>query len=425
MCFDKEKDMIALVDCNNFYVSCERVFRPWLRKRPVVVLSSNDGCVIARSQEAKNAGIAMGVPIHKVTELIHQYDIQVCSANFTLYADMSRRVYDALRQYSEQVEVYSIDESFLELIGSKDLLRDTATNIRNTILQWTDIPTCVGLGSTKTLAKIGNRIAKMNSIYKGVYVVDDNNDDALQSIAVEDIWGIGRQWAKKLKSYGIVNALALKNADDKLLRQKFNVVLLRTATELRGTPCISVADVNPPNKTIIATSSFGNYLTQKHELEQSITSFTSRAAEKLRRQESIALHLSVFIRTNMFNKNLEQYSAGTTITMDAATAYTPTLVDAARKGLDRIFREGYYYKKAGVVLSMIIPQTVKQQGLFYAVDYNKEQGAMKAMDRINLKYGKGTLKIGTAGTKRIWSPKLEKRSPLFTTKYEDILVVKA
>ncbi|MBL8004739.1 MAG: Y-family DNA polymerase [Candidatus Kapabacteria bacterium] len=420
--------MIALVDCNNFYASCERIFQPWLRKRPVLVLSSNDGCVIARSQEAKDLGVPMGAPIHKLTELVNQYEMYVCSSNFTLYADISKRVMSALGVYSPHIEVYSIDESFLNVDHyPKESLLSVGRAMRQTVLEWTDIPTGIGIGPTKTLAKIANRVAKKQPQYGGVFVINSAEEarDVLQSIAVEDVWGVGRQWSRKLKSVGIVSALDLQQADDKLLRQKFNVVLLRTATELRGTQCLSMEEITPANKTIIASRSFGTQITKEYDIEEAVASFATRAAEKLRKQGSLALYLSVFVRTNIFNKFQAQYSGGTTVALPIATAYTPALVAAARTGIHRIYREGYSYKKAGIVLSGILPDSIHQQAIFHKVNYDKEGGSMKAMDSVNAKYGKGTLRVGAIGTRKVWHPKLEKRSKLYTTRYEDMLVVKA
>lgn len=420
--------MIALIDCNNFFVSCEQVFQPWLRKKPVVVLSSNDGCVIARSREARELGIPMGVPIHTITAEIDRHNIYVCSSNLQLYVDMSRRVMSALEGFSSFIEVYSIDESFLTIDCQKveDLL-EVGRIIRQTVLAWTGIETSIGIGSTKTLAKIANQLAKKEIKYGGVFVIQLGEEitEILKSIAVENVWGVGRQWSTRLRSFGIISAYDLQQASSLLLRQKFNVTLSRTANELLGIPCLKIEDIKPKNKTIMATRSFGRPITEIYDIEEAVSSFATRAAEKLRKQNALAQYIYVFLRTRKTNQHKDQNTEGVNIVLPVATAFTPTIVELVRKAIRKIYQEGHSYKKAGIVLSGIIPNMVYQEALFCKTNYIKEHRTMTAMDHLNKKYGKGTLQVGAVGTRKVWHPKSEKRSRLYTTKYSDILQAKA
>lgn len=420
--------MIALIDCNNFFASCEQAFQPWLRKKPVLVLSSNDGCVIARSQEARELGIPMGVPVHTILEEIDKHNIYVCSSNLQLYVDMSRRVMSALEGFSTSIEVYSIDESFMTLDCQKveDYL-EVGRMIRQTVLSWTGIETSIGIGSTKTLAKIANQLVKMEKKYGGVFVIQHSEKiiEILKSITVENIWGVGRKWSKRLRSSGIISAYDLRESSDSLLRQKFNVTLLRTANELRGIPCLNIEDVKPKNKTIMATRSFGRPMTNISDIEEAVSSFATRAAEKLRKQNTLAQYVYVFVRTKKTNQHQHQNTVGVNVVLPIATAFTPTIINFVRKAVQEIYQEGHSYKKAGVILSGIIPNTVYQEALFYKTNYTNEHTAMTAVDHVNKKYGKGTLQVAAVGTRKAWHPKSEKRSKLYTTKYSDILEVKA
>ena len=354
----KNNRVYALVDCNNFYASCERVFRPDLRGKPIVVLSNNDGNIIARSKEAKALGIAMGEPYFKAKPLLKKYNVQVFSSNYTLYGDMSRRVMDVLQQVEPDLEIYSIDEAFISLPGGKCFNRiRRGRYIRAVVQQYTGIPVSIGFASTKTLAKLANRIAKKESLHKGVFDLTDHDDidKLLATIKVEDIWGIGRQHTKKLNTQKIVTARDLKYADDGWIRKHLTVTGLRTVWELRGIPCVSLDKAPAPKKGIITSKSFGRPVTSIKELSEAVTTYISRAAEKLRSQHSIASSVSVFIATNRFKPEKPQYSNSLMLSLPGPTSSTPILIRQALRCLRKIYKPGYEYKKAGVMLTEIIP----------------------------------------------------------------------
>ena len=421
--------MFALVDCNNFYVSCERVFNPSLANKPVVVLSNNDGCVIARSNEAKALGIKMGEPAFKIQALIKKQDVKVFSSNYALYGDMSDRVTKTLLEFAPQLENYSIDESFLDLSNMPyhDLM-EYGKMIRQKVQQYTGIPVCVGIAPTKTLAKIANRYAKKHRTGTGVCLLDNDIDTiiALQATDIEDVWGIGRQYAKFLKSHQIENAYQLANSPQNWIQKHLKIVGLRTLQELNGESCIAL-ELNPPSKQAIITSrSFGELQTELEPLKEAVATFAARCAEKLRRQNGSANLVQVFIHTNSFKEQDPQYYNSKIIHLPIASNHTPDIIKAAHQALDIIFKMGYHYKKVGVMVSGIVPSIQQQTNLFYeASDSEKDRKIMAKMDAINKAMGRDKVKIAAQGYGRKWKLRQEYKSPCYTTQWADILVVKA
>lgn len=420
---------IALVDVNNFYVSCERVFNPKLRNRPVVVLSNNDGCAVARSNEVKALGVPMGAPWFKFKDLAKQHGIIAYSSNYALYADMSNRVMSILRQFSPNQEVYSIDECFLDLTGfSRRDLVVYGQEIRKRILQWTGLPVCVGIASTKTLAKLANHCAKKRPEYIGVCNFNSLSpadlDEILASMEVGEIWGVGRRLAPRLQQLGLRTVLDLKQADPETLRQQFSVVMEKTIRELNGTVCIELEEINPPKKQILSSRSFGVPVTDMASLSESISLYVSRAAEKLRRQKSYAGSIYVYIRTSPFKEHDRQYSNGMTIPLPSPTDNTTKLVSVALWALKQLYRPGYNYAKAGIMLGDLVPATAIQTDLFSTMQPNtKSERLMQAMDMINRKMGKESIKVASEGFKRPWKMKQENKSPSYTTKWDETLKI--
>jgi DNA polymerase V len=416
---------IALVDCNNFYVSCERVFNPALEGVPVVVLSNNDGCVVARSQEAKDLGIAMGVPIFTIRELVRKYDVRMFSSNYALYGDLSLRVSETLEQFTPHIENYSIDEAFLELPVAPSAA-DLARTIRSTVRQWTGIPVSIGIGATKTLSKIATYVAKKRGEYEGVYVIGDDVERLLDRVPVGEVWGIGRKYSAQLIKNGIRSARDLRNADDRWVRKHLRVTGLRTVLELRGVPCLTLEEITPPKKAIASTRSFSKRVRSLDELTEAVASYASRVAEKLRRQGSVAGLLQVFIHTSPFDRRC-YYSNSATIILPEPTAHTPALVAAASIALRRIFRDGYAYVKAGVIVSKITPAAQAQMSLFTADDDGSEHERatrlMEMMDAINSRWGRDTMGVAATGTGRDWRMKQAMRSPRYTTRTDELPIV--
>ena len=421
---------IALIDVNNFYVSCERVFNPKLINIPVVVLSNNDGCAVARSNEVKALGIGMGAPWFKFKELAEKHGIKALSSNYALYADMSNRVMSILREFSPDQEIYSIDESFLDLTEFKslDLIR-YGHQMRQRILKWTGLPVCVGIASTKTLSKLANHCAKKRPIFNGVCnfnaMPKSELNDLLSQIEVGEIWGVGRKLAPKLQALGYNTVLDLKRADSDALRQQFSVVMQKTIHELNGIVCIEMEEVAPPKKQIVSSRSFGHAVYDYNSLAESITLYMSRAAEKLRKQQYFAGSVYVFIRTSEFKPEFPYYSNGMTISMPSPTDDTRQLVNVVLWGLKQIYKPNFNYAKAGVMLSELVPSEGVQTDLFSQVQVSpKSKALMAAMDKINRKMGKESVKLASEGFKRPWKMKQENKSPCYTTKWEDIPIVK-
>ncbi len=416
---------IALVDCNNFYASCERVFQPTLRGKPVVVLSNNDGCVIARSNEAKELGIEMGAPWHLNREKFSGAGVIVKSSNYTLYGDMSARVMKTLLSFSPVLEIYSIDEAFLGLEGFEDRLEDHARTLRATVLQWTGIPVSVGIAPTKTLAKVANRLAKKDSASCGVRVLMAAADQerALAQLELSDLWGVARRLSGRLKAQGVVTPLALRNADPQQIRQTLGVVGERLVRELRGESCIEIEEIAPNRKSLIASRSFGRPVETLIEMQEAVATYASRAAEKMRRQNLATANLIVFVETNPFRTQDRQYRASQSAQLPIATADTGRLVAAALGALVAIWREGYRYKKAGVMLLDLAPANALQGSLFAAPDSPASQARMRALDVINRRYGRGALIIGAAGVKSAWRLRREHVSKSYTTSWSELLTV--
>ena len=414
---------IALIDVNNFYVSCERVFNPKLVGKPVVVLSNNDGCAVARSNEAKALGVPMGAPWFKLKDLARQHGIIGLSSNYALYADMSNRVMSILREYSPDQEVYSIDESFLDLTGfkSRDLIK-YGQHMRKRILRWTGLPVCVGIGSTKTLAKLANHCAKKQSVFNSVCnlnALSNNEIDLLLSqIDVGEIWGIGRKLAPKLQALGINSVLDLKRASPERLRQQFSVVMEKTVHELNGTVCIDLEDIAPPKQQIMSSRSFGQSVQDYNSLAESITLYVSTAAVKLRQQQSLAGSVYVYIATSPFKLDEKQYSNGIRIPLPNPTDDTRQLVNIALWALKQIYRPNYSYAKAGIVLSELVNRQHLQNDLFARLP--SSDALMTVMDGINRKMGKESIKLASEGFARPWRMKQGNKSPSYTTKWGDL-----
>ena len=414
---------IALIDVNNFYVSCERVFNPKLENKPVVVLSNNDGCAIARSNEAKEIGIKMGEPWFKLRDLAKQHNVIAQSSNYTLYADMSQRVMAILGGFSPDQEIYSIDECFLDFTSFKhqDLIQ-YGQQIKQTIKQWVGLPVCIGMGATKTLAKLANHIAKKNPAFKGVCNLNlmdqETSDTWLSHIKVGDVWGIGRRLAPKLNALGIRTALDLKQADPDRFRKLFSIVMEKTIRELNGTVCMDLDDMNEPKKEIMCSRSFGQRVTKLTELEEAVSSYVVRASEKLRSQGSVARSIYVYIRTSP-HSDKKQYANGINIPLFQPSDNTLILNSTALLGLKTLFRKGFEYQKAGVMLCELCSKEVIQESLFSNTESNNQ---MKVMDAINERW-KDKLRLGSEGIEQLWRMKSGNKSKSYTTDWNELIKV--
>ena len=420
---------IALIDVNNFYVSCERVFNPKLANKPVVVLSNNDGCAVARSNEVKALGVTMGAPWFKLKDLAKQHGIIALSSNYALYADMSNRVMSILRDFSPNQEVYSIDESFLDLTDFKHKnLNEYGQAMRSRILQWTGLPVCVGIGATKTLSKLANHCAKKRKEFDSVCnfntMPTNDLDGLLSQIDVGEIWGVGRKLAPKLQALGFNTVLDLKLANPERLRQQFSVVMEKTIRELNGTVCIEMEEISPPKKQILNSRSFGYPVSDYNSLAQSITLYMSSAAAKLRKQQSFAGSVHVFITTSPHKPNESYYSNATTISLPSPTSDSRQLVNIALWGLKQIYKPNHNYAKAGVMLGELVPAQGVQTDLFsQATASPKSAALMSAMDSINKKMGKESIKLASEGITRPWKMKQDSKSPSYTSKWDELLEI--
>lgn len=419
-------EMFALVDGNNFYVSCERVFAPSLEGRPVVVLSNNDGCAVARSNEVKALGVKMGTPWFELCDLARRHGIVALSSNYALYADMSNRMMAILAAFSPQQEVYSIDECFLGLEGfARQRLPGMAREIRQRVRRWIGIPVCVGIGPSKTLAKLANHCAKKGLAggEEGVCdlssLPDSEMTALLDRIDVGEVWGVGRRHSERLAGLGIHTVRQLRDADTAMIRREFSVVLERTVRELRGTACLALEEVAPSKQQIMSSRSFGTYVYARDELAEAVAAYTARAAEKLRRQSSVAGAIQVYIRTNPFSTRQPQYQRGITVPLAMATSDTMQLTRAALWGLDRIYRPGFAYQKAGVMLADIRPAG-QTQGVLFPDAAKGRPALMAVMDRANARWGRGTLKLAAEGARQGWRMKRDRVSPAYTTRWEDL-----
>ena len=416
---------IALVDCNNFYASCERLFQPALIGKPVVVLSNNDGCVIARSNEAKALGIVMGDPWHLKRDEYRKAGVIVRSSNYTLYGDMSARVMRVLSDFTPDLEVYSIDEAFLNLAGFEDQLEPHAKQLRATVLQWTGIPVSVGIAPTKTLAKVANRTAKKDPASGGVCLLltEQAQEAALARLDLTDLWGVAGRLAARMEALGITTPLKLRDANPRLIRERFNVVAERMVLELQGVPCIALEHERPDNKTIAATRSFGRTVTLRREMEEALAFHTSRAAEKMRRQGLATCSLMVFLTTNRHDVKAAQYYGQQIVQLSTASADTSRLVRVAMRGLAEIWRPGYDYKKAGVLFPELVKADSIQGDLLSRPDSPRSLAMMAAVDQLNRRYGRETVRVATVGFEKGWKLRSEHLSQAYTTRWGELLRV--
>lgn len=428
MSASSDQNLIALVDCNNFYVSCERVFRPDLWHKPVAVLSNND-CIVARSQEVKDLGIKMAVPVYQIQYLIKRHNIQLFSSNYALYADMSERVMQCMESYTPHLEVYSIDESFLDLtaVCGQDSTA-YAQKIKKSIYQTTGIPVCVGMGSTKTLAKLANYAAKKWQKTGGVLDLSDpvRREKLMRMVPVNEVWGIGRQTSKRLQLMGIYSAYDLARQPVESIQAQFNIVIARTVMELNGVACLTLDEIVADKQQIVCSRSFKRRLTQYHELAEALASFSSRAAEKLRKQGSVTSSISVFIKTNTHNANEPQYQRSIRIELNQATSDTRKIISIAKQLLQEIFKAGYRYQKCAVTLGHIQPATVPNQAdIFDLPDdrHHKANELMLTMDKINQRFPKG-IAISATKMTRSWQSPVEYLSRHYTTNWDELLMVK-
>ena len=413
--------MFGLLDCNNFYASCERVFNPALNGKPIVVLSNNDGCVIARSNEAKAIGIKMGAPAFQIKDEVLKYGISVFSSNYTLYGDMSGRVMSILTDQVPEIEVYSIDEAFITLDGINDL-QTLGAKIIDKIIRGTGIPVSLGIASTKTLAKLANKFAKKYPAYDRICLIDSDEKriKALKLAKIGDIWGIGRRQASKLEKINVKTAYDFTQLTGSWVRKNMTVVGERTWKELRGISCIDMESAPPAKKQICTSRSFGKMVTDFETLAEAVATYASTCAKKLRKQKSYALSLMVFIHTNNFREDLPQYWKNIVVKLPVPTSETMEIVHYALSGLKNIFIEGYQYKKAGVIITEISEGA--QLGLFDSIDREKRDKLMQAVDKINGEYN-NHIQLAVQGIGREWKLKQEQLSQRYTTDMNEILTI--
>ncbi|EMQ0960814.1 Y-family DNA polymerase [Citrobacter braakii] len=422
--------MFALVDVNSFYASCETAFRPDLKGRPVVVLSNNDGCVIARNAEAKTVGVKMGDPYFKQKDLFRRYGVVCFSSNYELYADMSSRVMFTLEALSPRCEIYSIDEAFCDLAGVRNcrVLEDFGRELKDAVYQNTGLAVGVGIAQTKTLAKLANHAAKKWQRQTGG-VVDLSNLDRqrklMAALTVDEVWGVGRRISKKLEAMGIKTVLDLADTDIRFIRKHFNVVLERTVRELRGEPCLELEEFAPVKQEIVCSRSFGERITDYDAMRQAICTYASRAAEKLRGEHQYCRFISTFVKTSPFALNEPYYGNSASVKLLTPTQDSRDIIAAATRSLDAIWKDGHRYQKAGVMLGDFFSQGIAQLNLFD--DNAPRRGSEKLMeilDHLNAKEGKGALYFAGQGIQQQWAMKREMLSPRYTTRYEDLLQVK-
>jgi len=417
---------IALIDCNSFYASCERIFNPKLLGKPIVVLSNNDGCIITRSAEAKALGIKMGEPYFKAKKIIEKNNVKVFSSNYSLYGDISQRVMEILLGFSPEVEIYSIDEAFLNFKGFKNHeLLTYCKHIRQTIKQWVGIPVSIGVGSTKTLSKIANHLAKKEADYEGICILkgDEKIEEALNRIEIGDVWGIGRRLSKFLRNYEVRTAKQFAFLDRRWIRKNMGVVGEKIQLELRGVSCLDLELLPSSKKSCCVSRSFSRPIEKIEELQESIANYGSRVAEKIREEGLIAQSMSIFVLTNHFNKKEKQYSSSIKLQLDYPTSDSKLIVKRAVEGIKRIYKEGYRYKKAGIILYEL-HNSSSVRGL---LDYDKPRtdSLMRSLDKINYRYGSSTLRLAAEGIRRSWHMRREKVSPCYTTSFDQLMIVKS
>ncbi|MEO4030670.1 Y-family DNA polymerase [Chromobacterium vaccinii] len=417
--------MFALADGNSMYASCERVFRPDLIGKPIVVLSNNDGCVVAASAEAKALGIKMFGPFFEIADQCRQHDVAVFSSNYALYGDMSRRMMRVLSEFAAEQEIYSIDECFLDMTGMPDL-DSHGHRMRQAVLQRVGIPTCVGMGPSKTMAKLANRIAKKQARWAGVFewdfVTPAEADMMMAQIEVGDVWGIGRRLSEQLQAMNIHSALDLKQVDSRRIKRQFSVVVERTVQELNGISCLALEDVTPSKQQIISSRSFSQKVKDLNTLTASISHHAARAAEKLRAQGSTARLVAVSINTSPFS-DVAQYRGYIVVPLVQASDDTIEITRAALAGLRAIYRRGYLYHKGGIMLLEISPRTIVQTDLFAAPPDPRRRQLMGTLDAINREFGRGTVRLAAEALTPRWQMRQDARSPRYTTRLDELLVV--
>ena len=417
---------IALIDCNSFYASCERIFNPKLLGKPIVVLSNNDGCIITRSAEAKALGIKMGEPYFKAKKIIEKNNVKVFSSNYSLYGDISQRVMEILLGFSPEVEIYSIDEAFLNFKGFKNNeLLTYCKHIRQTIKQWVGIPVSIGVGSTKTLSKIANHLAKKEADYEGICILkgDEKIEEALNRIEIGDVWGIGRRLSKFLRNYEVRTAKQFAFLDRRWIRKNMGVVGEKIQLELRGVSCLDLELLPSSKKSCCVSRSFSRPIEKIEELQESIANYGSRVAEKIREEGLIAQSMSIFVLTNHFNKKEKQYSSSIKLQLDYPTSDSKLIVKRAVEGIKRIYKEGYRYKKAGIILYELQSSSSVRGLLDY--DRSRSDSLMRSLDEINYRYGSSTLRLAAEGIRRSWHMRREKVSPCYTTSFDQLMIVKS
>ena len=416
---------IALIDCNSFYVSCERLFNPKIRKKPVVVLSNNDGCIISRSNEAKALGIKMGEPYFKAKDIIVKNNVQVFSSNYSLYGDISRRVMRTLKRFNSEIEVYSIDEAFLDLSNfSDDEIESVGIEIRSIILQWTGIPTSIGIAKTKTLSKIANHIAKKEKSGVVSLIGIEDIDPILEKVEIGDVWGVGRQLTKFYIKNDIYNARQLKNISNTWIKKSSNVLSSRTAMELRGISCIDLEIQDSKRKSCVVSRSFGKKVETFQELKESVTNYCLNASEKIRSESLIAKSVTVFLRTSPFQNRGIYYSNSKTIDFPIATDNSIEIVKAAINGLKDIFKRGYKYQKVGVMLSGL-SNLENKNNLFSSSKDEKIKSLMRSIDSTNCRYGRSALSLASGGVNKKWNMRRKHSSKIDTVDFRCLPTIKA
>jgi|TARA_B100000809_G_scaffold50822_1_gene45912 DNA polymerase V len=416
---------IALIDCNSFYVSCERLFNPKIRKKPVVVLSNNDGCIISRSNEAKALGIKMGEPYFKAKDIIVKNNVQVFSSNYSLYGDISRRVMRTLKRFNSEIEVYSIDEAFLDLSNfSDDEIESVGIEIRSIILQWTGIPTSIGIAKTKTLSKIANHIAKKEKSGVVSLIGIEDIDPILEKVEIGDVWGVGRQLTKFYIKNDIYNAKQLKNISNTWIKKSSNVLSSRTAMELRGISCIDLEIQDSKRKSCVVSRSFGKKVETFQELKESVTNYCLNASEKIRSESLIAKSVTVFLRTSPFQNRGIYYSNSKTIDFPIATDNSIEIVKAAINGLKDIFKRGYKYQKVGVMLSGL-SNLENKNNLFSSSKDEKIKSLMRSIDSTNCRYGRSALSLASGGVNKKWNMRRKHSSKIDTVDFRCLPTIKA
>jgi DNA polymerase V len=416
---------LALVDCNSFYVSCERLFNPRIRRKPVVVLSNNDGCIISRSNEAKALGIKMGEPYFKAKDIIIKNKVEVFSSNYSLYGDLSRRVMRTLKRFNSEIEIYSIDEAFLDLSNFPDNeVEKVGREIRETVLQWTGIPTSIGIAKTKTLSKVANHIAKKKQSGVTSLINIENLDPILEKIEINDVWGVGRQLTKFYQKNGIYNAKQLKNKSNTWIKKSSNVLGSRTAMELRGIPCINLETTQTKRKSCVVSRSFGKRIEKFQELKEAVANYCLNASEKIRSESLVAKAITVFVRTSPFQRNFGYYSNAKTIDFPIATNNSIEIVKTSINILENIFKNGYQYQKAGVMLTGLRNDDGRKN-LFSSEKDEKINNLMRSIDNTNYRYGRSTLSLASAGVQKKWNMRRQYSSKIDTADFYSLPKIKA